>query len=277
MHDRVALITGAAGGVGSTIARLLAHTHVLVLTDTDQIGLDQFTHELNQDGYQAVAVPGDLCNPDVHSKLRQHCDQRGRLKSIVNSAGLSPAHADWRAIIKVNAVAASMLANVIEPLLEPGSACVMIASVAGHLGPTNAEIEALLDDPSSGNLLNALEPALTEMVVLHGGTIQGHAYSLSKQAVIRMCERRSLPWGQKGARIVSISPGPLATAMGRLEARQGNRAQALVDATPAGRWGTAMDVARTAEFLLSDAASYITGCDVRVDGGAVAAWRGRAF
>ena len=107
--------------------------------------------------------------------------------------------------------------------------------------------------------------------------MEGHAYSLTKRAIIRLCEERAVEWGRLGARIVSLSPGMIWTPMGRREAEGGRRAQALVDATPAGRWGTAMDIALTVQFLVSEAASYISGSDIRVDGGAVAAMRGGLF
>lgn len=276
-QERVALITGAVGGLGSTVARLLGHTHVLVLTDGNAKKLEQFASSLNREGYRATALSGDLTDPVLHGILAEHCKRTGALRSIVNAAGLSPAQADWQTIVNVNTVAASQLVRTIEPLLTPGSACVMIASVAGHLGPVDAEIEALLDNPHRADLIDALEPLLKKLTAVHGGTVEGHAYSLSKRAVIRLCERQSLNWGKKRARIISISPGVLSTAMGRLEAKRGDRAQALINSTPAARWGNAMDVAKAAEFLLSDAASYITGSDFRVDGGAVAALRGQTF
>jgi NAD(P)-dependent dehydrogenase (short-subunit alcohol dehydrogenase family) len=164
-----------------------------------------------------------------------------------------------------------------EPLLVDGTACVMIASVAGHLGPANKAAISLLDDPLQSDLLDRLAPRLKALVASEGGTMEGQAYSLSKRAIIRMCERRAVEWGKQGARIVSLSPGLVWTPMGQREAESGSRAQAMIDATPAGRWGTVEDIAATVAFLTSDAASYITGCDIRVDGGAVAAMRGSNF
>ena len=169
------------------------------------------------------------------------------------------------------------LLDALEPLLGPGAACVLIASVAGHLGPQDSSIEGLLADPLHPGLFDALESPLAALVSTLGGKMESHAYSFSKRAIIQLCEQRALDWGAKGARIVSLSPGVIATSMGRMEAASGDRAQAMIDATPAGRWGTADDIAAATEFLLSDAANYITGCDLRVDGGAVAAMRGRAF
>jgi NAD(P)-dependent dehydrogenase (short-subunit alcohol dehydrogenase family) len=274
---QLAVITGAAGGMGTALARLLGRTKRLILTDVNAPRLDALLAALTEEGYQAHGVAGDLAEVSVAESLAERCAQLGSIRSIVNAAGLSPVQADWQSIIRANSVAPARLLEAFEPYLAPGVACVLIASIAGHLGPQEAISDALLANALQANLLDALEPRLAALVAAQGGTMQGHAYSLSKRGIIRLCEQRALAWGNKGARIVSLSPGVVRTPMGRQEAASGNRAQAMVDITPAGRWGTAMDIATTAEFLLSDAASYVTGCDIRVDGGAVAVMRGTAF
>lgn len=91
-----------------------------------------------------------------------------------------------------------------------------------------------------------------------------------------MAQLRAARWAEKGARIVSISPGVLWTPMGRLETELDDAANVL-DHTPIRRWGTAMDVAQAALFLASDRASYITGTDLRIDGGAMPAQYGVRF
>lgn len=263
--------------MGTAIATRLAKTRTLILTDVDFDRLDMLTVQLTSEGYRAQAVHGDLADPGVSEEIVAQCAAIGTMAALVNAAGLSPAQADWRSIIAANIVAPQHLLRAVEPLLGNGAVGIMIASVAGHLGPVDAAVQALLDEPSQPHLCDLLQSSLTEMVATHGGTMEGHAYSFSKRAIIRMCERRALYWGRYGARITSVSPGVVWTAMGQQEAASGNRAQAMADATPMGRWGTADDIAATVEFLTSDAASYITGCDIRVDGGAVAAMRGQSF
>ncbi len=274
---QVAIITGAAGGMGTAIARRLAKTRMLLLTDVDRARLDALTAQLISEGHQAHAVSGDLADPRVSEELAARCTTMGALATLVNAAGLSPAQSDWRTIIAANIVAPEYLQRAVEPLLGDGAVGILIASVAGHLGPVDAAVQALLGEPLQPNLFDLLEPLLAEMIAIHGGTMEGQAYSASKRAIIRKCERHALDWGQRGARLVSVSPGVVWTPMGQEEAANGHRAQAMADATPMGRWGTADDVAATVEFLASDAASYITGCDIRVDGGAVAAMRGANF
>ena len=274
---QVAIITGAAGGMGTAIARRLAKTRMLLLTDVDRARLDALTAQLISEGHQAHAVSGDLADPRVSEELAARCTTMGALATLVNAAGLSPAQSDWRTIIAANIVAPEYLQRAVEPLLGDGAVGILIASVAGHLGPVDAAVQALLGEPLQPNLFDLLEPLLAEMIAIHGGTMEGQAYSASKRAIIRKCERHALDWGQRGARLVSVSPGVVWTPMGQEEAANGHRAQAMADATPMGRWGTADDVAATVEFLASGAASYITGCDIRVDGGAVAAMRGTNF
>ncbi|WP_060978202.1 MULTISPECIES: SDR family oxidoreductase [Pseudomonadota] len=274
---QVAVITGAAGGIGTATARLLGHTHRLILTDADRERLHALHAALTDEGCRADCLSGDLGDADTAQALAELCARTGPLRSIVNAAGLSPVQADWQTIIRANSIGPVRLLAAIEPLLTPGSACVLIASVAGHLGPQDAAVQALLDDPLQPDLCGRLHPHIAALVAAHGGTLEGQAYSLSKRAIIRLCEQSAPGWGRRGARIVSLSPGVVWTPMGRREAASGKRAQAMVDATPCGRWGTAMDIATAAQFLLSDAASYITGCDLRVDGGAAAALRGTQF
>lgn len=273
----VAIITGASGGMGTAIARLLGQNHRLALNDVAEDRLETLVQTLRDEGVEVDAVAGDLAQPGVAFRLAALVGQDGALRAIVNTAGLSPIQADWRSILAANAIGPARLLAAVEPLLAQGTACVMIASVAGHLGPRDEVAEAVLASPLQLGLDEALEPRLSALAQGDGGTMVGHAYSLTKRAIIRLCEDRADDWGQRGARIVSLSPGMIWTAMGRREAESGRRAQALVDATPAGRWGTAMDIALTVQFLLSDAASYISGSDIRVDGGAVAAMRGGHF
>jgi NAD(P)-dependent dehydrogenase (short-subunit alcohol dehydrogenase family) len=92
------------------------------------------------------------------------------------------------------------------------------------------------------------------------------AYSLSKLWVVREVSRRGIAWGPRGARIMSISPGMIYTRMGTSAVVEAG-ADVLLEQTPVRRWGTPMDIANVAEFILSDKASFLTGSDILVDGG----------
>ena len=175
--------------------------------------------------------------------------------------------ADGATILKVNLLGPALTAAAFLPLVQPGSASVFISSVAPHLSGPTVELAGAVGDPLTPGLVNRVEGAL-------GGPISSAlAYQLSKWALIQLCERAAPAWGRNGARIVSLSPGLIATPMGAREFQAHPEKQQLLDVTPLGREGTLTEIAEAADFLLSDRASFITGIDLLVDGGLVAAVR----
>jgi NAD(P)-dependent dehydrogenase (short-subunit alcohol dehydrogenase family) len=213
-------------------------------------------------------VAGDLAEPATALEIARATSAGGGLDVLVHTAGLSPSLAGWEAIVEVNLVATVRLLDALEPQLQRGAAAVLIASMAGHIFDSTAEIDAVLDTVAEPGLAARLEPHLRRMTNAGGpGDLAASAYGATKRAVLRLCEQRAVTWGKRGARIVSVSPGLIATPMGRKEAAENEAAAALLRATPADRWGTPLDIAAAVEFLASDQAGFISGCDLRVDGG----------
>lgn len=267
---RKVLITGAAGGMGRACARLFGSQDDLVLTDVAAPALESFAGELRQDGYNVVAHGGDMSDEAVIGALIRELSD-GASFAVIHTAGLSPSLADWRAIMQVNLVASERLLNALEPALVAGSVAVLIASSAGYMMPPVPEIDALLADPLQDGFLDKVEGVINSMGGgASPGGMGGISYTLSKRAVHTLVQRRSLAWGHKGCRIASISPGMILTPMGRSEMANTSGAKELLDATPVGRAGTPMDIALAAQFLASDAASFISGCDLLVDGAGTA-------
>ena len=268
---RKVLITGAAGGMGKACARLFGATCDLVMSDVSAARLGAFAEELRADGYTVIDRAGDMGDAALIAALVGDVAAGGAPFAVVHTAGLSPSLADWRTIMDVNLVATEKLLQALDSALVPGSVAVLIASSAGHMFPAMPDVMKVLAEPLAPGFLDAVEAIIGQ---LGGGAspggMGGISYSLSKAAVHRMCERRAQTWGPKGARIVSISPGMIATPMGKSEIANTMGAQALLDATPVGRAGTAMDIALAAQFLCSDAASFISGTDLLVDGGGTA-------
>ncbi len=268
---RKVLITGGAGGMGRACARLFGAQDDLVLTDVSAGALDRFAAELHSDGYTLAVHPGDMADDGLIAALVNAVSAGGRPFAVVHTAGLSPSLGDWRTIMQVNLVATEKLLRALEPALVPGSVAVLIASSAGHMFPAMPDVERVLAEPLAPGFMATIEGIIETMGGASSpGGMGGISYSLSKAAVHRICEKRGIGWGPKGARIASISPGMIATAMGKSEIANTSGAQALLDATPVGRAGTAMDIALAAQFLCSDAASFITGTDLLVDGGGTA-------
>jgi NAD(P)-dependent dehydrogenase (short-subunit alcohol dehydrogenase family) len=156
----------------------------------------------------------------------------------------------------------------------PGSAAVCLASVSGHMGAFDAATDAVLDDP----LADDFEARFQRLA--GDEPDPGATYRLAKRGVIRLCERAAVAWGASGGRVVSLSPGLIDTEMGRLELQHNPIKTWMAEITPVGGDrsgsdtvlpGRTDDIAHTVAFLCSDRASFVSGCDVRVDGGLIAA------
>jgi NAD(P)-dependent dehydrogenase (short-subunit alcohol dehydrogenase family) len=243
MSDRTNVVLGAGSGMGAAVADLLPQP----LLRTDLRGAEV------------------VCDITSEADVAALVEATGTLGSLVLTAGLSPQMAPGRTIWEVNLRGTARVLRLFEPILTEGSVAVCFASMAGHLLLPNPEWDAILDEPESPTLFDDLagagiDPDQPQL-----------AYALSKQAVIRLVRRRSQVWGRKGARLLSLSPGIIDTGMGRLEAEHEPAMADMVDASALGRMARPEEVAAVAAFLVSDQASFLTGTDVLVDGGAVAA------
>jgi NAD(P)-dependent dehydrogenase (short-subunit alcohol dehydrogenase family) len=252
------VVIGAASGMGAAAAAMLAPRGPLIVVDRDLESTQKAAAALGAD-VEAVA-----CDITDQAQVSALVASIGRLDGLVLTAGLSPSMATGRRIYDVNLVSTARLLAALEPTLAPGSAAVCFASIAGHAVPAVAPLTDVLDDPLSPGFFDALaalgiDPDQRET-----------AYALSKLGVLRLVRRLAPSWGARGARILSISPGIIDTPMGKLEFEHQPLMTTMVEQSPLARSARPEEVAGVAAFLVSDVASYMTGCDVLVDGGMVA-------
>jgi NAD(P)-dependent dehydrogenase (short-subunit alcohol dehydrogenase family) len=255
------VVIGAGSGMGAAVARLLVgRGNRLLLADRDETAATTIASGL-AGNVQAVG-----CDITDEASVDSLVSQAGPLGALVVTAGLSPTMADGRRITEVNLVGMSRVVRAFESVLAPGSVAVCFASMAAAMVPTDPGVDAILDDPASPTLYD-------ELGALGLLDHSGIAYAVSKRGVIRLVERQAKAWGAKGARLVSVSPGVIDTPMGRLEDANEPSMAGMVSASALQREGNPDELAAVVAFLVSDAASFITGTDILVDGGAVAAQR----
>ena len=263
----VVVITGGAGGMGLACAeRMAGPGRTLVLADVSSERLDEAARALADRGSPVECVAGDLTAPEIVDRLARVAADAGRLEALVHTAGLSPTMASGERIVEVNLVATERLLDAFLPLAGEGTAVVLIASQSAHLakGAATDEINAILDAPLAGDAAKRLVEAGVDLN-------PGAAYSFSKLGVVRAAVRLAPAWGERGARIVSLCPGIIDTGMGRQEEASQPFMATIIERTPLRRKGSADEIAKAVAFLCSDAASFVSGTDLLVDGGSTGA------
>ena len=259
-NGKIAVITGAAGGMGVAVgARLASAGWPLLLCDLDASRLEPLAAKFSAGGQSAQILAGDIGDSAYPAHLTDALAAR-EIGVFIHTAGLSPTMADAERILRVNFDATARLVDVARPRMAKGGCAVLIASMAAHMVKSDETDRALTEAIAARNSA-ALLPLATRPEA---------AYPLSKRAVIRLVAHEATAFGARGARIVSISPGLIDTAMTRSEQTASTQMNALLARTPLARLGTADEIASVAVFLCSKDASYVTGCDIRVDGGTLA-------
>jgi NAD(P)-dependent dehydrogenase (short-subunit alcohol dehydrogenase family) len=249
LENRVALVTGAASGIGrATALALAAEGATVVVSDINTSGGEETTRLLVKAGHQAVFIPCDVTRAvQVESLIRRIVSSFGRLDCAVNNAGvggdMTPTdlreEATWDMIMNVNlkGVWLSMKYELAPMLEQSRGSIVNVSSAAGLVGFRHAS-----------------------------------AYSASKHGVIGLTRSAALEYARKNIRVNAVCPGFSDTPMvSEMNAANPKMVEATVNAIPMHRLGTAEEVAQAILWLCCDESSFVTGHALAVDGGTVIA------
>lgn len=268
MASEVLVVIGA-GGMGQAIARRQGPGKAVLLADFDKDTLDSAAEAMRGDGYEITTHAVDVSSAESVAGLAESAQALGNVTQVAHTAGLSPEQASAEAILRVDLLGVALVLEEFGRFIATGGTGVVIASMAGHFVPP-------LDPGQEQALAHAPAPELLNLACTTEETVTtnaGVAYSLAKRANVLRVRTAATTWGERGARVNSISPGVIATPMGRQEMSgdQGTFLRAMIEACPSGRPGTPGEIADAAAFLLGPTSSFITGTDLLVDGGVVAA------
>lgn len=258
-----------AGQIGLAIVRRIASGKKIIIGDKNIVNAQAAAEVLNNTGFDAVTMEADLSSRDSILSLISEAYKYGNIRHLVNSAGVSPSQASIETILKVDLYGTAVLLEEVGKVIAQGGAGVTISSQSGHRMPVlTPEEDRLLATTPTEELLS-LEMLRPENI---RDTL--HAYQMAKRCNVKRVMFEAVKWGERGARINSISPGIIVTplAIDEFNGPRGDFYKNMFAKCPAGRPGTADEVAHVAELLLDDKAAFITGSDFLIDGGATASY-----
>lgn len=268
MKKDVMILTGA-GQIGMAIARRMGYGKKIVIGDKKPENAQAIAKIMTEAGFDAEAMEMDLSSRESIKNLIAKAQEYGDITMLVNAAGVSPSQAPIEAILKVDLYGTAVLLEEVGKVIKEGGVGVTISSQSGHRMPalTPEEDEQLAGTPTEELLnLEILQPENIKDTL--------HAYQMAKRCNEKRVMAESVKWGEKGARVNSISPGIIVTplAIDEFNGPRGDFYKNMFAKCPAGRPGTADEVANVAELLMSDKGAFITGSDFLIDGGATASY-----
>lgn len=262
------ILTGA-GQIGIAIARRMGYGMKIIIGDRRIANAELMAETMNRAGFDASPFEMDLSSRESILDLTDNAQRLGKIKMLINAAGVSPSQASIETILKVDLYGTAVLLEEVGKVIAEKGTGITISSQSGYRLPalTAEEDEQLATTPTEQLLsIDLLRPENIHDTL--------HAYQLAKRCNVKRVMAEAVHWGKRGARINSISPGIIVTplAIDEFNGPRGDFYKNMFAQCPAGRPGTADEVANVAELLMSDRGAFITGSDILIDGGATAAY-----
>ncbi|WP_337799995.1 SDR family oxidoreductase [Phascolarctobacterium succinatutens] len=265
---KVMLLVGA-GQIGMAIARRVGTGMKIIVGDKKTANAENIAAILNNAGFDAFPVETDLSDRASIQSIIARGQEYGEITMLVNAAGVSPSQAPIEAILKVDLYGTAVLLEEVGKVIASGGVGVTISSQSGWRMPalTAQQDEQLATTPTE---------ELLSLDILQPGNIRDtlHAYQMAKRCNEKRVMAQSVEWGKRGARLNAIAPGIIVTplAIDEFNGIRGDFYKNMFAKCPAGRPGTADEVANVAELLMSDKGAFITGSTFLIDGGATASY-----
>ena len=255
-----------AGSMGTAIVKRIGAGKTIFIGDISEKNLEERAKELRTGGYIVETQKVDALDRNSVEEFAKKASELGKVKYFIDTAGASPSQAKPEHIINLDLIATAEAIDIFANYIAEGGAGLIISSQTGYMMNFTPEVEKELALAPTDKLKDI--EFLKKDAIVNSGT----AYITAKRANhLRVRTAAATTWGDKRARINTISPGIIVTPLAYDEfSSAGNTYQDMIASSPARRVGTSEEIARAAEFLLSDEASFITGTDLLIDGGVIA-------
>lgn len=261
----VCVITGGGSGMGLAAATFMPKDKIIVLTGRTMSKLEGAVATLKELGYEAYAKTCDTSVRESVKELVDYASSLGEIKNVINSAGVSPAMKGTpENILRINALGTVYVNQEFSKVMKPGSVIVDVSSNSAYVLPSFI-IPKKVYPLAETDEITFLKKIVKRSKMAKGEYQQkGLAYSISKNFVIWYAKKCAFEYGLKGIRVVSLSPGLIATDMGNLEKEDGGM---LIPFSAEERMGKPEELGYALATVADERNGYLAGVDVLCDGG----------
>jgi NAD(P)-dependent dehydrogenase (short-subunit alcohol dehydrogenase family) len=264
--EKVCVITGGGSGIGLATAKILGRENYIILAGRTLKKLKAAVSELESLGIKAETFVCDTSDLASVQKLAAHARAIGKVSCVLQSAGLSPHMADARTILRVNALGTVNVNDAFFEVVEEGSCIIDVSSFAAYFMPAETALTALFELARTDKEL-FIDLAMEQVATAPEELRSSMAYSISKSFTIWCARTDAGRFGEKGARVLSVSPGLFETPMGEAEKITG---LGLTEVGAIKRMGHVDEIAYLLSYLMDEKLGYLTGTDIVCDGGVLA-------
>lgn len=264
--DRDVVVVIGAGAIGTAIARRQGSGRHLLLADYNEDNLHKAKAALEDAGHGVSTHPVDVAQRESVKALADYAATLGSVLQVIHTAGLSLVQAKPEAILAVDLYGTAIVLDEFARVIARGGSGLVVSSMAGYMFP--------MPDEQQQALLRTPTEALLDLPFISAIDDSRLAYGVSKRANrLRVQAAAAGLWAERGARVNSISPGIVLTPLARDEmSGPGSEGyQKMIETSAAGRVGTVDEIAATANFMLERDSAFMTGADLLMDGGVIAA------